>query len=476
MTTSGGPPSPGVSRRRWLLLLTAALTAAIVAEIAIRFAPRPAAPPTPPSVPQDNSEPQVTSFVERSRERVLQNPRKGSAWGELGQAFLANDMDSESQVCFAEAERLERDNPRWPYFQAVVLVNHGEREAALPLFQRSVELCEVAEPDNVVPQLVLAETLLALGRTEEAEGNIRQVLSRRTDDARAHYDLALAASARQDWETSRTHLLRCTGNPFAQQKASVQLAAVCQRLGDTAEAEKFRQQANRVPLDQEWVDPFVTEYLAWAVKKRNRYRRAESLEAVGRLKESAAVLLPMLEEYPDDYLPRVSLGKILGRLGDHRGAEQVLREALRLAPDKVQVHYYLSLVLFAEAEEAAGNDDRGRTEKLYREAVQRAREALAIKSDYGYAHMALGRSLKGLGKRAEALTAIQQAVRCNPEHAELHFHLGDMLAEDGRKSEAREQLEQAVQMGPPEATWRATALARLAALRSGNAAPDKPQR
>jgi hypothetical protein len=74
--------------------------------------------------------------------------------------FLANEMDSESQVCFAEAERREGGNPRWPYFQAVVLVNHGEREAALPFLQHSVELCEAAELDNVVPQLVLAEMLL----------------------------------------------------------------------------------------------------------------------------------------------------------------------------------------------------------------------------------------------------------------------------------------------------------------------------
>lgn len=472
MTTSADARVPGVLRRRPLLL--AGIVAIGIAAVGTGgwFARRSPAPLTPPPVPPNQAEPDVTTFVEKVRERALKEPHSAEAWGIVGQAFLANDMEPESRVCFAEAERLDKDNPRWPYFQAVILLNQGERETALPYLQRAVQRGETAAPDNPVPPLVLAETLLALGKVEEAEEYFHRVLARFADEARVHYDLALAASARQDWETSRTHLLRCTGNSFAQQKASIQLAAICQRLGDSAGAEKYRRQANRIPMDQDWVDPFVTEYLTWAVKKRNRYRHAEALEVSGRPQDAMRVLLPMLKEFPDDYLPRVTLSKILGRLGDHKGAEQVLREALRLAPEKVQVHYYLSLVLFTQAEEVARNGERARAEKLYGESVQRARGALAIKPDYGFAYMTLGLALKGLGQRADALTALRQAVRCNPEHAELHFYLGEVLAEEDRKSEAREQLEQAIEMSPPGAAWKPSALARLAAI-APNSNPKK---
>ena len=94
-----------------------------------------------------------------------------------------------------------------------------------------------------------------------------------------------------------------------------------------------------------------------------------------------------------------------------------------------------------------------------------ARKALAITPDSGYAYMTLGLSLKSLGERAEALTALRQAVSCNPELADLHFYLGDLLAEDGQEVEARRHLEQALEFGPPQATWRTAAQDRLNALK-----------
>src|SRR5262249_53549213 len=133
-------------------------------------------------------------------------------------------------------------------------------------------------------------------------------------------------------------------------KASAQLAAASQRLGDPAEADRYRAQADRLPKDFDWVDPYATEYLNWAAKKRSRYRLVEQLEAAGRLADAVSVLRPMAAEFPDDYLPQFTLGKYLGQLGDYAAAERALRRALELAPDKVQVHYYLSLVLMKKGE------------------------------------------------------------------------------------------------------------------------------
>ncbi|HWG42547.1 MAG TPA: tetratricopeptide repeat protein [Gemmataceae bacterium] len=464
MTTAPDGSSARLPGRNRFALWTAALLTAIALVGTVLWFVHPfSAPPTPPLVPLYEAEPGVSALIEKSRERVLREPRSAQAWGCLGQAFIANDMEAESQICFAEAERLDPSNPRWPYYQGGSLLNQGDRETALPYLRRAVERCAVSERDNHAPQLTLAETLLTLGRQEEAEEHFRQVLERQADNPRARYGMALVASARQDWESSRSQLLRCVGSPFVQRKARVQLAIVSQRLGDEASADKFRRQADALPPDPEWIDPFVTEYLLWAVKKQSRYRLVESLETTGRLKEAVTVLQPMLSEYPNDYLPWVTLARVLGQLGEYDRAEQVMREALRLAPEKVQSHYYLSLMLLMQAEKATRNGDRDRAEKLYQEAAQRARETLAIKPDYGFAHMALGLSLKGLGQRDNALAALRQAVLCNPEQAELHFHFGELLAEDGRQKESRQQLEEAIQIGSSNAPWRQTALDRLAA-------------
>ncbi len=453
--------------RRWAVRIAAlALLLITAAGTGFWFLHRSVIGPMPPAVPANAAELEFTTIAEKLRGEVLRNPRSARAWGRLGQAFLANDrMESEAQICFAEAERLDTENPHWPYYQASILLNQGEREAALAYLQRAAARCAVADPDNTTPRLRFAETLLALGRRDEAEEQFRQVLARNSDEVRAHYGMALAALDRQDWRTSREHLLRCLGRPFAQQKACVQLAFVSQCLGDSANAEKYRQQAERLPADQEWSDPYVTEYLTWAVTKQNRYRRAEALEASGRLREAAAVLGPMLKEYPDDYLAPWMLGKILGQIGDFREAERALRQALRLAPQKVQVHYYLGVVLFSQALDAVEEGDKAHAEKLYRETVQRCRDALALKHDYGLALMTLGLALKGLGQRADALAALRQAVRCNPEHAELHYHLGQMLAEERRRDEARDQFEQAIKIAPTNAPWKSDAEARLAAVK-----------
>ena len=57
----------------------------------------------------------------------------------------------------------------------------------------------------------------------------------------------------------------------------------------------------------------------------------------------------MTEEYPDDYLPFLTLGKDLGQMGDYARRESPANRRAP-APDKAQVHYYLSLVLMMEGQ------------------------------------------------------------------------------------------------------------------------------
>jgi tetratricopeptide (TPR) repeat protein len=445
--------------------LLASLLLILLGAAAVVILPFVVPSPIPPEAMSDNLEPAVVAAVRSARDHVLREPRSAKAWGELGEVFLANELEAESRPCFAEAERLDPGDPRWPYFQAGPLLNQGEREAALPQLLRAVERCSDKDDGAAAVRLLLAEALMTLGRFDEAGAPIRHILDRWPQDDRANFDAGRLATLRQDWETARVHLLRCLGSPFTRQSASAQLAAVYERLGDSAEADQFRARADRLPKDLPWEDPFVNEYLLLSAKKRNRLRRAESLQAAGHYPEAVAVVRPMTSEYPDDYLPSLLLGQCLAQMRDYPGGELALRQALRLAPDKVQTHYYLALLLFEEGEEVSkqGDEKRQRAEALFREAEASARQALALKPDYGFAHMALGLSLKHLGRRSEALTALRQAVRCNPEFADLHLRLAELLAEEGQNDEARSDFEQALRLAP-EAPWRQEVQARLTAL------------
>jgi tetratricopeptide (TPR) repeat protein len=425
------PPSRPSKKLFWLLAAGAFLTAGgAIAGLAARYLTHRDTPPVPPEIVLEGNEPALLTALRRARERVLQEPHAARAWSDLGDIFMANEMSEEGAACYAQAERLDPSNPRWPYHQGGVLLNQGRREEAIEYFRRAVVRADARGERNDVPRLMLGETLLTLGRLDEAGKFFQQALQHRDDDPRVQFDLGLWCVARQDWMAAREHLSRCLGSPQARQRACKQLAVVLLRLGESAEADRYRREAESPPKDSGWPDPYVSEYLGWAVKKRSRFRRAEDLESFGRKKEALDEWRALAKEFEDDDAVLVSVGKLAGTLQHFDEAVQALRKARQLAPQKVGPHHYLSLALYAQGELLMlHTGDRAQAEALFHEAEGLARQVLVLKPDYGMAHMILGLCLKSLGRSTEAIVELRQAVRCNPENAELHFRLGEILVQ-----------------------------------------------
>lgn len=438
--------------KRRLLYASSALLAAVLLAVFVRSY---YAAPTPPTIDPADMEPAVAAIINAARDEIVKHPRSAKAWGRLGQVLLANEYEDEALPCCVEAERLAPRDPRWPYYQGGILLNRGDREAAVLALERALGRCN--EEDEAYPPVrcLLAETMLRLGRFEDAATHFRAALVPSPDDARALFDMGLLSVARQNWQMSLDYFLKCQGRKECSQKVSVQLALVYQRLGDDPKAARYRELAERLPKDAEWPDPLVNEYLQWAEKKRSRHRLAQNLESAGRFSEAASVLQTLAERYPDDYLPFLMLGRVLGQLGDATGGKRSLRRAVQLAPDKVQSHYYLSLVLIRQGEQIVQQDNNNseKAKTLFEEAATSARQALERMPDYGYAHMALAVALKHLQRREQALASMRAAVRCNPEYSDLHYLLGEMVMEEDKK-EAREHLEEALRMAPHDSRAR----------------------
>ena len=185
METQHSPPladaRPG-RRRRWVkAFLIATVLAAGLGWYAIR---RSTMPPLPPDPEVSADEPALAAAIREARAGVLKERRSAAAWGELGQVFLANELDDDSRTCFIQAERLDPKNPRWPYYLAGLLINQGDRPAALPYLQQAVERCEARRDTNSAPELLLAETLLAVGEPDTADKHYRSVLAREPDNPR----------------------------------------------------------------------------------------------------------------------------------------------------------------------------------------------------------------------------------------------------------------------------------------------------
>jgi tetratricopeptide (TPR) repeat protein len=395
-------------------------------------------------------------MIEAARRQVAQEPRSAAAWGQLGKLLLASHYEEQAATCFVQAEGLDPADPRWPYLRADAL-SLRDPDAALPLLRRAVELCDRTDPANTAPRLRLAETLLALGQGAEAEAALRRVLEVEPDNPRAHLDLGLAAYDRDDLPASRAHLERCQDSPSTRRKAFSQLAAVHQRLGDARTAEEYSRRAAAAPADRPWEDPFLREARRPAQVGTGRFRVAEALEAAGRHAEAVAVFREMIRESPD-YRASIGLGKNLILLGDYPGAEEALRAAVAMAPERAQAYYFLSKLFYLRAEKQR---PQAPAEDLFRTAENFAREAIARKPDHALAHLSLGLSLKNLGRRTEAIRALREAVQCSPDSADLYLHLGETLAEDGRRTEARAELQRAVQLARPDDPRPRAALAKL---------------
>jgi tetratricopeptide (TPR) repeat protein len=189
--------------------------------------------------------------------------------------------------------------------------------------------------------------LLALGRDNEAETHLRYAAEIEPDNPSVHYNLGVLAFGRDDLAGSLDHLRRCQHSLFTRQKTCIQLAAVYGRMGQPEEADKYSRKADALPPDANWPDPFAAEALA--AGQPARFRRVEELERSEDYREAARQLAEMVRDRPE-YRAYVGLGRNLGKLGDFARAEQALRAAIDVEPDRFLAHYELSRLLWTRAE------------------------------------------------------------------------------------------------------------------------------
>jgi tetratricopeptide (TPR) repeat protein len=414
--------------------------------------------PVPPEVNLTEDDPRLRRAVDTARDAIVAQPRSAEAWGTLGSLLVANGYDREAGPCFAQAERLNPEDRRWPYLWAAGLLR-TDWDAALPHLRRAAELSAGRDDEySTAARLQLAEALLTLGRLDEAEPLFHEALAKEPGNPRANLGLGQLALARDDLNNALVHLTRSALSPFAAKRSCAQIAAIHRRRGEEEAAVEFVRRAERLPQDRSWDDPFLKDCMRQAVGRQALSGQAERMERSGRLPDAAALLRDLVETYPNDNHLAVKLGIVLVEMGEFAEGERVLRGAIARAPE-FQARYFLSVAVYHQAErqeEVLGQPAAGRFE----EAADFARKAIALQPDHAFAHLYLGLALQHLGRRAEAIDALRDAVSCSPESSDPHLHLGEVLAEDGQKEAALAELGRAAELAGDDPRPR-QALARL---------------
>lgn len=229
-------------------------------------------------------------------------------------------------------------------------------------------------------------------------------------------------------------------------KSAMLLAAESyRRLGDNSQAQRRREQADRLP-EPPWADPYFDEVSALRTGLKAFLVQADVAYGQNRVDESISILRRTVKDYPDSDWAKILLGRALIKKRDLPEAEKVLREALRLSPDSVEAHFRLGVAFYLQ--------------KNYRDAAARFQKAASLKPDFTMAHANLGFCLTQLGDPKGAIEAYRSAVRCEPDSLDAHKALAGLLLRYGDPAETQRHLELALKLNPND-NWARSQLQRL---------------
>jgi tetratricopeptide (TPR) repeat protein len=343
-----------------------------------------------PNIPTAGIDPVVATQISNTITEVKSAPRNAAAWGKLGMVLKASGFQSQAKDCFAEAEKLDPKNPRWPYFQD-----------GFDNLQRSLAR---GAPGFV--HIRMGELFLESGRAADAEKHFRA----------ANYALGLGqvACAQGKWREALPHLEKARENKYTTQAATALLASTHLRLGRTNEARSLSAEAAEMPPDPPWPDAYDEELKQYAVGKRAWIEQAQ--EALGRADLPAAgpIIERLVTHYPNTAEGWLYLGRACVIQSNLVVAEQALSRHLQLDPASVDGHLQMGLVRYRQNRLA--------------DAAKEFQAALQSKPDSENAHYFLGQVLRRMGDNKGAAQSFQNALRCEPAFTAARNALDEVTA------------------------------------------------
>ena len=139
---------------------------------------------------------------------------------------------------------------------------------------------------------------------------------------------------------------------------------------------------------------------------------------------------------PKDAEAQNDLGWALRQNGDLKGAEESLRQALKLDDNLAYAHSNLSVVLL----------DKGQKE----EALQQAKQAALKDSKQPIYHVVYGNALLANGDAKAAIAEYKIAIGQRSDYENAYYNLARALREDGQTLEAKLALSQAMDLDPED--------------------------
>jgi tetratricopeptide (TPR) repeat protein len=384
-----------------------------------------------PAIELAGIDPLVANAIERARTAVNEQPQSAKSWGKLGMVLFAHDFLAEGLQCLEQAEHLDANDARWPYYQGMILMRERPADAIAPL-----ERAAQRSGRDPVAWLRLGEVLLSQDRLEQAEHCYRRVLRADADNPRAQLGLGIVARRRGNLDESAALLERAAASPLARRDARVALTEVHLQLGHADAAARVQEELSGLGKDLPWPDDMMTDVIDLQTGTRARLNQVNVLLNAGRTADALVRIKQILRDDPSSDLAHMALGRALWQQRDYSSTEKAMAEATRLRPELIDAH-----LLRADALRMLDRTD---------EAIESCRAAVKLNSAHALAHYSLSRCLARKNDRTGAQAALREALRCRPDLAPAHIDLAELLKQDGRKTEALTHLRAALQIQPAD--------------------------
>jgi tetratricopeptide (TPR) repeat protein len=308
-----------------------------------------------------------------------------------------------------------------------------EPKAALEKLARAVELCP-STPDT--PRLQYARALFEQGRGAEAEAQFQELVAHNPGHTPALLGLARVSHARGEWQRATEYLKRCLESPFTARSAYLLLAAVQRQASNAPAAQAAIDFARALPPDQTWPEPFTDEILRLQSGLSDLVNQADRALKENRHNDAEQIIAQLLKDHGESADASLLAGRLRLDKKDCAGAEQALREHLRLAPDSVNGHARLGAALLCQ--------------ERYADAIPVFEQTVQLKHDFAEAHFNLGFARARAGQGDSAIVAFRDAIRCSPGFLEPHLTLADLLSQKGEIGEATALLQRAREIDPSD--------------------------
>lgn len=276
------------------------------------------------------------SAIEAFREALRKDPNLYGAWQDLGLLYIKQGNWSEAVKAFAELTRRQADAAVAAYLHSLSLFNSRQIEEAEGEARRALRL----DPGSADAHTLLGIILASSGTSDaEAVESLAQAVALAPENFDAAYNLGRVQYLSKDYANAIKHLRSATNLNKTHSAARFYLGTALEAAGETEAA--LREYRELIRFDAK--SAYGQTGAGALLLKQNKID-----EAIAALKNAVSSNAKNFEAY-------WALGRAFFLKEDFAAAEESLRSAVALAPNRTDARYQLGLTLrrLGKAEAAA---------------------------------------------------------------------------------------------------------------------------